>query len=443
MKVLSSIPFIFLISIVCLTQLSISQKCLEYLRPIYRYETKVVDCPMVSINDKRQLIPESNDLMFIINFNCLINDKIMCNKVENVLITAGKFVSATLNLKTAITIDAQFLNFCLEYGDCDKEKVILGSTRPGRMIPNQDPDGKVRLYPQALLKQLQLPEHPEFGSSDILTTFNSNTDYWFEGDPLPSLKNNPDMLYVVVHEMIHGLGFTTAWRDYFNTQALTPIPGYFSATAKGHFLEFIFDKNLVLLPSGKSLTFFVDELNKFPIDFVLTENEFVNLFVKSPQFPVAQNMYKNAITHGAIGFLITSNLQPNTQLTQDDVFLLETSLVPFQPGSSVAHVDFETYFDTSDFLMMYKYPKISLGQMMAKVGSTNTTGPIGPKLRLLLGMLGYEVKKDYIPPVVLLSSSQSDNESSFNNTSNTSTNKSNPPKPSNNIEKSDSSLLDM
>ncbi|CAB4429213.1 unnamed protein product [Rhizophagus irregularis] len=45
--------------------------------------------------------------------------------------------------------------------------------------------------------------------------------------------------------------------------------------------------------------------------------------------------------------------------------------------------------------MLFTYPKTAtLGQIMSAVGSTNTTGPIGPKLRLLLGSLGYEVKKE-------------------------------------------------
>ncbi|CAB4429211.1 unnamed protein product [Rhizophagus irregularis] len=73
----------------------------------------------------------------------------------------------------------------------------------------------------------------------------------------------------------------------------------------------------------------------------------------------------------------------------------ETSLIPYQHGSSVAHTDFDTYVNSSDFLMLFTYPKTAtLGQIMSAVGSTNTTGPIGPKLRLLLGSLGYEVKKE-------------------------------------------------
>jgi hypothetical protein len=59
----------------------------------------------------------------------------------------------------------------------------------------------------------------------------------------------------------------------------------------------------------------------------------------------------------------------------------------------------------------------------------------------------YEVKKDYIPPVILLSSLQPDNENSLNHTSSTSkpsnTNKTNSPIPSNNIEKNSSSLINF
>ncbi|GBC33596.2 hypothetical protein GLOIN_2v1871614 [Rhizophagus irregularis DAOM 181602=DAOM 197198] len=94
------------------------------------------------------------------------------------------------------------------------------------------------------------------------------------------------------------------------------------------------------------------------------------------------------------------------QLTREqilnNVIILETSLISYQHGSSVAHTDFDTYVNSSDFLMLFTYPKTAtLGQIMSAVGSTNTTGPIGPKLRLLLGSLGYEVKKEYTPPVKL------------------------------------------
>src|ERR1051325_3361216 len=99
MKISLTISFIVLVVLICLTQTALSIQCLEYLSPIYRHETRFVDCPMVSSKDKRQVspanpaptppepAPASND-KFTVNFQCLITDKTLCDKVDNVFATA-------------------------------------------------------------------------------------------------------------------------------------------------------------------------------------------------------------------------------------------------------------------------------------------------------------------------------------------------------------------
>jgi hypothetical protein len=222
-------------------------------------------------------------------------------------------------------------------------------------------------------------------------------DYWFEGDPLPMTLRQVDLLYVVVHELTHGLGFSNSWNDYLNIQALTPAMGDVSGSPTGgsqtQFFEFVFDRSMVLIPSGTPLTSLADQLNQFKTSTASSEQEFISAFRASPQFQIASDLFKNATTHGSIGFLTTPNVPPNKQLTpdqiQNDVVILETSLVPFVPSSSIGHVDFQTYLNTSDFLMMYTYPPgETLDQMMSRAGSTKKTGPMGPKLRNLLGSLG-------------------------------------------------------
>ncbi|CAB4399074.1 unnamed protein product [Rhizophagus irregularis] len=231
------------------------------------------------------------------------------------------------------------------------------------MIPYQDSDGRARLYPQSLYKQLSLPNnHPQMGPDDITAMFNSNMNYWFEGDPTPMSERQVDLL------------------TNFNC--------------------------------GQPVTSLADQLNQFQINAEGTEQDFMNSFSKSPQFSIAKDMYNRAENHGTMGFVLSSNIQPNTQLTtdqiQNDIILLETSLNPFQPSSSIGHVDFQTYKNTSDFLMMFTYPPgRTLNDMMSLSGSTKTTGPMGPKLRLLLGILGYDVKKDYSPPAINTSSDSS------------------------------------
>ncbi|RGB43137.1 hypothetical protein C1646_782277 [Rhizophagus diaphanus] len=401
---------------------------------------------MVTANDKRQT-PTSPDNMFVVDFDCSINNVTLCDKVKDVFITAGKFITATIDLKSAVSVKAQFVDFCASFNDCDTNLIILGAAGPARMIPFRNvTDGKVRLYPQALYKQMNLPDHPQFGPNEIEAIFNANMSYWFEGDPLPMGFKQADMLYVVLHELIHGLGFTNSWNDYFNLQALTPyidaimevdagtpgapgtpdtpagtpgtpeIPGVPGSPPGSpgspvpsnvivQFLEFVFDRNLVLLKSGQSLSSITDQLNTFKFDLNLPNNLIINSFVQSPQFQIAKNMYTFGTSHGEIGFLLTSDVQPNTTLTpdqiRDNVLIVETSFNPFVSSSSIAHVDFNTYINSSDFLMLFTYPHgKTLGEMMDRSNSTNTYGPIGPKLRTLLGILGYEVKSSYTSPFI-------------------------------------------
>src|SRR5205823_2897776 len=104
-----------------------------------------------TINKKRQAQPTS-DNMFTVDFTCLISDKTLCQKVESVFVTAGKFITATLNLKLPISVNATFLDLCKSSRECDGNKVILGAAGPARIIPHQDQDGKIRIYPQAVYK---------------------------------------------------------------------------------------------------------------------------------------------------------------------------------------------------------------------------------------------------------------------------------------------------
>ena len=98
-------------------------------------------------------------------------------------------------------------------------------------------------------------------------------------------------------------------------------------------------------------------------------------------------MYKRAETPKSMGFLLNPN-SPNAPLTLDNVVILETSRIPFTSGISIGHADYQTYVTTSDFLMVSDLSGFTLVEFMARSGSTYTTGPIGPKLRQILGILG-------------------------------------------------------
>src|ERR1044072_1673737 len=167
MKILSTIYFIFLIELIYLTKTTLSSN-LYHLNP-NRYESKVVDFPTTESSlDKRESL---ND-MFSVNVHCSNINKTLCDKTKNVFAKAGKYITATLNLKTPIIVSANF---------SDLQNKLLAKSGSTQMIEYNDSDGKLRKYPQALFKQLS-KKNTGFARSDINVILNLNLKekYWFE-----------------------------------------------------------------------------------------------------------------------------------------------------------------------------------------------------------------------------------------------------------------------
>ncbi|CAI2170440.1 5134_t:CDS:2 [Funneliformis geosporum] len=248
-----------------------------------------VACSMVKQPKKELKFQVSNDTnMFSLQFFCEIQDKKLCSKAKSSFEEAGRIITSTLILNSPIIINATFRNM--------EDPEVLGAAAPLRLMPMKDDDGIERLYPQALVKQFQLNSHPEFAPFDIIADFNSLVPYWFEGDP-PITKKQIGFLELIIHELIHGLGFTSAWDDYFNEipEAATPEiiglttePGITDLNATMVFQGFqerAFDKYLIFLPNNKTSTSYANELNKFPNGSTFKNvDDFVNKFTASPQY---------------------------------------------------------------------------------------------------------------------------------------------------------------
>lgn len=194
---------------------------------------------------------------------------------------------------------------------------------------------------------------------------------------------------------MHGLGFYSNWNDYINQtpQALTPDVTQYdtgavesitqnSYTFSG-FYESAFDKYMVVLPKLTSTTATTKSLDEFNGGIGTQYSDFTTYFldfVQSPQYQLALQMYQICTTARDLGFM------PANGSTADDVLVLETSLNPFAEGSSISHVDYNTYTNTSDFLMRYLQDRgVTLSQAIARGGG----GPIGPRLIRVLESLGY------------------------------------------------------
>jgi len=280
---------------------------------------------------------------------------------------------------------------------------MLGGASPARSFLLQDDDGISRVYPQALLKEMNATQHHEFGPFDIMALFNAEFDWWFVEDQTPIANYQYDFLYVILHEMVHGLGFLSSWADYNNEsspKALYPNPlppeEWDTGVSKFNFTGFYenaFDRYLVSLPDLKPLRNLTKQLDAF--DGNITGkgrmydslDQFYQKFQASNAYKLSQQLLDTSTQQNRIAFM------PRGVNNDEGAILLETALKPFALGSSITHVDEVMYSDTSDFLMRWETtPGQALGDRLHEENWVG--GPLGPNLLKVLETLGYKVKRN-------------------------------------------------
>ncbi|CAG8447892.1 10892_t:CDS:2 [Scutellospora calospora] len=378
MKLISLLPVITLIIIGFIldqTYASGIGTCYEHTTYPYKHETmKKTKCDMEKVRGQQQLSSVvgnlSPDQAFVIDFHCGVSDKTLCSKAQTAFNLVGKRIASVLKINVVIKVNATFTDFCVAFNEC-----ISGSAAPARTIPMVDSDNITRLYPQSLVKQRMLSNRPQLGTYDIVANFNSQANMFFRGDG----KIKPgqfDFEYIVTHEFLHGLGFGSSWRTYFsNINILTPMPIDDGMTFVG-FMETEFDRYMTVQQNGTSvpMTSLTKQLNSI---FSSKNSGTVN-FAGTPQFKLAQQLLTAASTPSTMNFVTNSK----------DKILLETSINPFQDGSSVSHVDSKTFTTNSDFLMMFAAKDgITLDDVAKMNGDPTGTG-IGPKTLNALETLG-------------------------------------------------------
>ncbi|KAL1921106.1 uncharacterized protein VTP21DRAFT_11741 [Calcarisporiella thermophila] len=334
-----------------------------------------------------------------VQFKCNeVPDK-QCNKAKKEFELAGQILSASIKFSQPILIDAQYLSF--SKADPTKNG-FLGFAGPTRAHPVKDDDGVVRLYPQALVKERNL-NGTDFSQSDITAYFNADIPLSFIDEDQTKPQNKTAFLEVVVHELVHGLGFGSSWNNniapgqkFLTPQIIFTKSPNQSISVSG-FMESIFDRFLVTLPENERLTEITKQLNQFndgnPVT-VQNEAEFQTMFFKSPQAAIAEKMMNKA-TGGQSGQGIAFVPSQDTGVNQ---VLLETSLNPYTFGSSISHVDKKTHLNTHDSLMKHNADLgKSFEQTIREFGN-----PVGPELTSILKTMGYKVEPASKEEVLLL-----------------------------------------
>ncbi|KAJ9061161.1 hypothetical protein DSO57_1023290 [Entomophthora muscae] len=392
-------------------------KCFEHPKPLEKGFIKEVPCGYESEPQPPKFKLKSsvvagtsstpnatNKNMIQTSLSCTVSQDI-CNLVSNTFNTAGIYLSNVIQFNTPVTVQASFYSFCNVSNDCSQTQVTLGQAAAARSVALRDNDGQERLYPQSLVKQIKLTPMPRVSSFDIVAEFNSDANFWFPGSGGTPSRTQVDFLLVVSHELLHGLGFASAYNDYFTDdipQALTPNPelgrsssGQLAVTG---FYENVFDRHVSLLGTDMTLSNFTAQFNEFASKSKVyrSSNELIAAFQSSPQYSLGQRVLKMATTPGGMGYLTGKQ----TPTTPNGTLILETSLNPFAVGSSISHVAYKPYSNTEEFLMRYEMaPGSSLSSLVQGLGSWGSE-PYGPAVVAVLEKMGYPTNEHPDPNII-------------------------------------------
>jgi len=199
--------------------------------------------------DKGKYLKALSEDPFNLNVHCYSERD--CGDYPTKVQEGAYYISQALEFYNQVFVNVTIFPFCNFIDDKNNCKSIMGITYPPTFVALKEAaDGEPYLYPQALVKQLEVDTNIDFEPIDFQIYLNS--DY----HPDPS-QDNRDL--IAAHEIIHGLGFfhqinpvsvyINNYKNYFRNDFALPPISYFETDDKIIFEGWtpfsIFDKYIV------------------------------------------------------------------------------------------------------------------------------------------------------------------------------------------------------
>ncbi|KAG4085697.1 hypothetical protein H8356DRAFT_1738594 [Neocallimastix lanati (nom. inval.)] len=333
---------------------------------------------------------------FEIQFYCQATPNI-CEKAKNSFEKATQKIAIALKIKTQIIVQASLYSFCEVKGDsnCGNNSSIGSAAASAYHILSNN--GTKFLYPQPLVKQMD--DVGVYLATDITSDFNSDYSFYFSGDPVIE-DGQIDFEYVVIHELIHGMGFATGFQKYFSLVAkviddqdfLSPGLSLINNTYVSNWRSIqIFDKSVVSTVNNVSLNTYNNDIMKFTsTSGLVSPLQYHNEFIRSVgPYKAAKRVLE--VASNKTGSLVF-------QTSKGDRINLYTKENEFLQGTSIAHLSDEFKY-SSDFIMISDVSPLQ-GKTISmmydeygkdKNGKRHEYGAIGPSVLKILNEIGWEI----------------------------------------------------
>jgi len=269
-------------------------------KPAYNIEYELITNPeIINLTNESKNKKSVND--FIFHIFCIDGKMDECEKYRDNLNSIGESLTSQLAVKEPINIFVKVISFCNAMGkSCGAVKTYATSTPTSFYVLKEELDNMSYLYPQALVKQLNLNGNVEFLKYDISLAINSDINYWFWSDEKDINESQIDFQHVVAKEIVHSLGFLSGLNQSFKMDYssifsiitkhkdhpyLLPYfhygsNGYFNAPIIKNILPlFIFDKYLSIQNSNSEYTPIWNYFTPF-YEFEKIKNNYVSLSIK-------------------------------------------------------------------------------------------------------------------------------------------------------------------
>ncbi|KAJ8324105.1 hypothetical protein QVD99_008439 [Batrachochytrium dendrobatidis] len=346
---------------------------------------------------------------FQFTFICTDAPPDVCAQARAGFERAGQLIAKSMQITKTINVQARYRSFCNSAPPgqgCMLNNTLGQASAAAYFSAKTGESDDWAFYPQALVKQLPRDHVLEFNKFDILAEFNADYSFYFRGFNRPIQPTETDFEFVVCHELTHGLGFDTAWASYYSVyQGLTKDSSYLAPLvyANGTTPENsivsnmepinIFDTFQQRSSDNAALKDMARAIASFPSTDINIIDYIKAFQVSGGPYNAARQVF-SAVTAGVRSIYF----KPKTGSSR---IYLQTKKDIFQPGSSIAHLDYEQYWNGPDFLMIPAMQNLT-GYTLDSIIAANTRnvglngGIYGPNIQSIMQAMGWPLLTDSI-----------------------------------------------